>query len=248
MYVHQAFGQRLGQYGISVVQWCILVAFISRVVGHLIAADLVDQTAGKDHRSGHLQLTDDGRQLIPLLIKEAEKNGEGIFGDLTPEERGQLQFLLKKLLIKHPATTLDGWTNEGNFMTTDTIADTLKQAKENRWPYPKTFQLLKEAGVTSYRVKWGEKYEGVYQGTFGEWKEPPPRGFKPIKRGKTAFSAQGVKNALNRHQRGETDFVTLLDELAEAGVSHYVVDMDKRMITYYDAQEKEYCQERVPNP
>jgi DNA-binding MarR family transcriptional regulator len=133
MYVHQALEQRLSQYGISVAQWCILVALydqqatsvvdlsryieidkaaISRVVGHLIAADLVDQTAGKDRRSGHLQLTDDGRQLVPLLIKEAEKNEEVIFGDLTPEERGQLQFLLKKLLIKNPAITLDGWIVE----------------------------------------------------------------------------------------------------------------------------------------
>jgi len=128
----------------------------------------------------------------------------------------------------------------------DIIADTLKKAKENHWPYPKTFQSLKEAGVLSYKVAWGEKYEGVYKGTFGEWREAFPHGFKPIKRRNEIFNEEQVKKAIERHQKGLTDFITLLLELAEAGVSHYTVDMDEQSVTYYDSTEKCAYRENIP--
>jgi len=123
MHVHLAFERRLDHYGISVAQWSVLVtlydqqatsisglsryievdkAAISRVVGHLVMMDLINQTVGEDRRSGHLQLTDRGVKLVPLLIKEAAQNERAIFGDLSSEEKQQLQFLLKKISNKIP--------------------------------------------------------------------------------------------------------------------------------------------------
>ena len=93
---------------------------------------------------------------------------------------------------------------------TEMLADTLKQAKDKKWPYPKTFQILKEAGVQTYKVTWGEKYEGIYHGTFGEWLEPAPSGYIPVKKRGATFSKQKVQEILQRHQRGETTFITVL--------------------------------------
>jgi DNA-binding MarR family transcriptional regulator/uncharacterized protein YbcV (DUF1398 family) len=269
MYLHHSFEQRLKRHGVTVAQWCVLVslydcqaasvvelaryievdkAAISRVVADLAKIGLVTHSSGKDRRSWHVGLTPQSKKLVPRLIREAEENELTMFGHLSSEELRQLQLLLNKILSKIPTITCEGWekVQEKNMNATEIIADILKQAKEGRWPYPKTFQLLKQAGVHSYKVKWGEGYEGIYHGTFGEWLEPAPSDFKPVKKMEIAFSQQRLKESIERHQRGETNFVTLLVELAEAGVSHYVVDMDKRTVKYFDAEEKHSYEEKVP--
>ena len=267
MHIHQAFEQRLEPYGITVAQWCILItlydrkatsigelsnyievdkASISRVVDRLMIQDLVSHLEGKDRRSGHVQLTAKGNQLLPQLIREAAKNDQFFFGDLTTEESEQLQFLLSKILKKIPSVTLEGWMKKGELMSqTDTIANILKNAKDHKWAYPKTFQLLKEAGVESYRVSWGKEYVGIYLGTFGEWRESAPKGFHPIS-ASFGFCEESVKKAITKHQQGKTTFVQVLEELFKAGVTHYYVDMDKKAITYFDSQEDHSYQEHIP--
>jgi uncharacterized protein YbcV (DUF1398 family) len=128
---------------------------------------------------------------------------------------------------------------------TETIAQILKQAKENKWPYPKTFQLLKEGGVTSYRVLWGETYQGLYKGTFGEWLEPAPKGYRPVS-GTFAFNKEKIKECIQRHQKGQTTFVEWLEEIFKVGVTHYVVDIGKRSVTYYSVEENQSYVDKVP--
>lgn len=125
-----------------------------------------------------------------------------------------------------------------------TIEKILKQGKENKWPYPKTFQLLKDAGVTTYEV-WLANYDNSYKGTFGEWKETPPKGYQPLIVSEV-FCQDSIADAICRHQQGETTFVEVMKELALAGVSHYRVDMGQRTVTYFDRNEKNQHQERVP--
>lgn len=119
MQVHQAFEQRLASHGVTVAQWCILVslydrqatsvlelsryievdkAAISRVVADLVEGGLVAHLAGKDRRSGHVELTPRGKKVVPLLIHEAEQNEATLFGHLTEKELEQFSLLINKIL------------------------------------------------------------------------------------------------------------------------------------------------------
>lgn len=125
------------------------------------------------------------------------------------------------------------------------IAAIIMEAKTNRWPYPKTFEALKEAGVKLYRVKFSEKYQTEYQGDFGSWTEKPPVGYHPIKVA-PRFSGEGIKAAIIRHMKEHTSFVEFLEDIAASGASHYEVDMAKRTVTYFNLDSSQYQQEHVP--
>src|SRR5688500_2326741 len=108
MTVHVSFEKSLSNYDITVAQWCILVslydqqsssikeladyievdkASISRVVERLVSKRLVAHSQGKDRRSGHVQLTDEGAKLVPKLINVANEGEKHFFGFLTEEEQ-----------------------------------------------------------------------------------------------------------------------------------------------------------------
>lgn len=125
------------------------------------------------------------------------------------------------------------------------LTNILKEAKEKVWPYPKTFEVLKDAGVISYEVSWINAYKAVYQTTSGEYQEPVPAGFMlvPIA---SEFSEEQVKQALLDHQQKKTNFVQFLNGLAAAGISHYRVDMLSRTVTYYNPSEKQSYVQHVP--
>ncbi|HEV2916705.1 MAG TPA: DUF1398 family protein [Candidatus Babeliales bacterium] len=126
------------------------------------------------------------------------------------------------------------------------LTEILKEAKEKLWPYPKTFEVLKDAGVISYNVSWTNAYKAVYQTTLDEYHAPMPAGFTlvPIA---SEFSAEKVKQALLDHQQKKTNFVQFLNDLAVAGVSHYRVDMSNRTVTYYSPSEKQSYVQHVPS-
>jgi uncharacterized protein YbcV (DUF1398 family) len=125
------------------------------------------------------------------------------------------------------------------------ITAILKEAKEKQRPYPQTFAALRDAGVSSYRVSWQDAYDSLYSGSFGTYCEPVPTGFVVTSIADT-FSLDAAKAAIREHQQKKTNFVTLLSYLARAGVSHYVVDMHARTVTYYNPSETYYFVEHVP--
>jgi DNA-binding MarR family transcriptional regulator len=271
MQVHQSFEERLNTYGITVAQWCILIALhdqqatsvkelsryievdkasISRVVERLVLMELIQHMVGKDRRSGYLRLTEKGMQLVPKLLQEAEANERHFFGHLTPTETESLQSLFNKILITVPSIKRDGWMQSQGFTMSqhvhDTIAHILKEAKDNRWPYPRTFEALKKAGVESYRVSWANgHYYGLYKGSFGEFKETAPEGFKSVPIA-TMACPEDTQNAIVRHQQKKTSFVELLAEIAKAGISHYDVDIQQRTVRYYDLNNALIREEHVP--
>ncbi len=130
MQVHQGFERRLEAFDVTVCQWCILVtlyhedassitalskfievdkASISRVVDRLIIKELITHQQGADRRSGHIQLTANGQELVPHLIQTARDNEQQFFGCLTDEEREQFQKLFYKLFLNLPSIQMSGW-------------------------------------------------------------------------------------------------------------------------------------------
>lgn len=138
MQVHQGFESRLEAYDVTIAQWCILLtlynedaasitelsrfievdkASISRVVERLLSKEWVTHRQGVDRRSGHIQLTLKGRELVPHLILAANENEQQFFGHLTTEESEQLRQLFYKLFFNLPSIQISGWlsnTKENN--------------------------------------------------------------------------------------------------------------------------------------
>ncbi len=121
----------------------------------------------------------------------------------------------------------------------------LLESKLNKWPYPKTFEALIKAGVSSYTVHFGEGFQSLFQGSFGTYEEPAPQEYYNIDIAKT-FSAQGVKDSIIKHMTEKTSYIAFLRDIAGFGASHYVVDMSKRTITYYNPDETQFHIEVVP--
>lgn len=267
MEVHQSFEQRLTSYGITIAQWCILVALynknaasvkelsefietdkasISRVVERLVIKNFVEHKVGKDRRSGYINLTHDGFELVPKLTSEAKKNEQQFFGHLEYQEFQQLQNIFVKIFKIIPSIQCGGWlTSKDKYMTpSNELNKLLIQAKKEQWPYPKTFEALKNAGVTSYEVKFAD-YDATYFGSFGEWKEPAPEGFHHLTIN-TQFNKQAFIDALKQHMKKETSYVEWLVQSAAAGVARYVVNMKNRTVTYYGLNADDFHIEYVP--
>lgn len=127
-----------------------------------------------------------------------------------------------------------------------TVKEILQEAKENKWPYPKTFEMLKNAGVKEYNVRFIEKFDACYKGDFGVLQEPVPAGYVMLLVVGN-FSQDAVKTALKNHIAGKRNYVEFLSDIASAGVTHYKVSMQDRTVTYYDENENHFHQENVPH-
>lgn len=127
------------------------------------------------------------------------------------------------------------------------IEKILNAAKQERWPYPKTFGLLETVGVKSYIVKFIDEYDANYYGEGHNllYKEKPPEGYRPLQVSEEFFP-KGVENAIIKHMRDKTPFTNFLEDIANAGVSHFIVNMDARMVSYNDSEDQFYA-ENVPN-
>ncbi len=135
MCMHLSMEKRLAKYDLTVASWCVLLAIsgehastvselssyietdkasVSRVVERLNMRRLITHVKGKDRRTGHLQLTKEGKELIPLLLKEAEQNEDFYFENLSKQEMENLKTIFNKILLKEPLIFLDGWLKENN--------------------------------------------------------------------------------------------------------------------------------------
>lgn len=121
----------------------------------------------------------------------------------------------------------------------------LQESKENKWPYPKTFEALIKAGVRSYTVRFNQRYEATYSGSFGTYQESSLESYRPLTPSLT-FSKAGMRQAVVTHIEKRTSFLDFLKDAASAGATHYTVDMQKRTISYYNADESSCYQEIVP--
>ena len=125
------------------------------------------------------------------------------------------------------------------------VEEILKESKGNKWPYPKTFNALKEAGVEYYVVHFSNEFNATYYGTFGTYQEAVPEGYKPELIAKE-FSSESVKKSLIEHMQGKTTYTEFLIDLGKSGASHYKVVMEDRTVTYFNDAEDASHEERVP--
>ncbi len=265
--IHYAFEERLAQYDISVAEWSILIsiydgsassvneiaayievdkASISRTVERLSCRGVVVHQAGKDKRSRVIKLTEKGMNLVPQLLKEAEENEKYFFNNLSEVDKKQMQVIMHTILYNIPNIKLDGWININNHeVNMNKTKEILKEATINQWPYPKTFEALKAAGLEHYTVHFADYYKAEFKGKFDNFTEEHLDGYNSIKVSDN-FSADGIKNALIKHVAQRTRYLDFLQDAAENGVTHYKVDIAKRTVTYFNLNESAHYVECVP--
>ncbi len=124
--VSQGFARRVEAEGVTVAEWVFLRALygaepmapsrlaermgmtkgaISKLADRLVAKDLVErrEAAGEGRRQS-LTLRPQGQALVPRLAALADQNDADFFEGLAPEERRELERLLRKLAAAHNLT------------------------------------------------------------------------------------------------------------------------------------------------
>lgn len=126
---------------------------------------------------------------------------------------------------------------------TEKIAEIRRRAKSEQWDYPKHFNALKDAGVTSYHVDVASEATTFFLNS-DTWQELiSPR--EPLHIA-PRFDQDKLKKALARHQNKETTYEQFLAEIAQAGVKSYVVTFDTRKVTYKGASGEKF-DESIPS-
>jgi uncharacterized protein YbcV (DUF1398 family) len=122
------------------------------------------------------------------------------------------------------------------------VEEIFTKSKQEKWPYPKIFDALKDAGVEYYETEVAT-HGIIYHGSGDSISEPPPLGFTPLKVS-ADFDAAGVKLAIERNKT-KPDYMVFLQEIASAGVVRYRVDMSARTVSYLGGAGQAYV-EPVP--
>jgi uncharacterized protein YbcV (DUF1398 family) len=122
------------------------------------------------------------------------------------------------------------------------VEEIFTKSKQEKWPYPKIFDALKDAGVEYYETEVAT-HGIVYHGSGDSIHEPPPPGFTPLKVS-AGFDAAGVKFAIEQNKT-KPDYLAFLQEIARAGVGRYRVDMSARAVSYLGGASQAYV-EPVP--
>lgn len=131
-----------------------------------------------------------------------------------------------------------------------TIAEVIAQitAKYEEWVYPRVFTALKDAGVTECTVDTSS-FEMVYKGNFGtfqkKWQAPVSEASLPVEVGTPADKA-AFEIALQRRMQKQTTYTTFLQQIAQAGIAYYRVDMPSKSVTYFDKNQQTVYVQEVP--
>ncbi|APC91383.1 MULTISPECIES: DUF1398 family protein [Francisella] len=125
--------------------------------------------------------------------------------------------------------------------------DSIKKcALEEQWPFPKTFDALKDAGVKNYSVSWTNGYKSGFTLKSGDIiMEETPTWFKELEVN-LIYSELNAKHALKIHQEGKTSYPEWVYEMAKAGVGNYIVNMEDRTVIYYNLDNSKSFVEKVP--
>ncbi len=129
--VSGSFAERLEKHGVSVAQWVVLRTFydqmkpiilieaakligvdkssLSRMIDRLVQKGLIVKSSNdQDLRSTHLALSEEGRDLILKLAKEADANDQSFFQSLSKEEKRNFLKVIQRLLKEN------GWSPSEN--------------------------------------------------------------------------------------------------------------------------------------
>jgi MarR family transcriptional regulator, lower aerobic nicotinate degradation pathway regulator len=126
--VSHSFARKVEREGVTVAEWVFLRVLydadwvapsrlaehmgmtkgaISKLGDRLLEKGLVQREANLDDKRAHsLALTSAGRTLVPRLARIADANDASFFSALTPDERGRLEKLLRKIAVAHELTNV----------------------------------------------------------------------------------------------------------------------------------------------
>jgi DNA-binding MarR family transcriptional regulator len=126
--VSQSFARAVEAEGVTVAEWVFLRMLydvegiapsllaermrmtkgaISKLADRLVEKDLVERNANPDGVRGQtLTLKPSARALVPRLAELADTNDAAFFGTLAPEERSQLERLLRRIVAERELTEI----------------------------------------------------------------------------------------------------------------------------------------------
>jgi DNA-binding MarR family transcriptional regulator len=127
-HVSQAFGVKVASRGVTVAEWVLLRELyehevaapsaladglgmtrgtVSKLVERLCLKRLVRRTQGEgDRRFQALELTAEGRKLVPELAALADQNDAEFFGHFTAAERERFEGVLRDLVQRRKLTAV----------------------------------------------------------------------------------------------------------------------------------------------
>ncbi len=127
-HVSHAFSRKVEARGVTVAEWVVLRELydrggvapselakrigmtrgaISKLADRLAAKSLVLRTAdGEDRRYQSLELTPEGRALVPRLSALADRNDEEFFAHINAADRRKLETILKDIVNRHGLRTI----------------------------------------------------------------------------------------------------------------------------------------------
>lgn len=109
--------------------------------------------------------------------------------------------------------------------------------------FPRYFEDIQSLGVAWYETFVTDGHT-VYYGTNDYNTSSPAR--YPALPIATVANAQQFKQDLRAHQQGKTDYPTFCGQCAALGVVKWIVRMDARTCTYYDAHNNVLLTEVIP--
>jgi uncharacterized protein YbcV (DUF1398 family) len=126
---------------------------------------------------------------------------------------------------------------------TDTIQSAQRRAAEirpNVGGFPVLAEVLRHAGI--HRSEWTlPAGQTVYLTDAGAVVEPATPLISTIS-DVPAFDRDAVIDALRADQAGHTTFPQFLTAIWSAGVTRYVVDLDRRTVTYHGIDDSTYVE------
>jgi uncharacterized protein YbcV (DUF1398 family) len=109
--------------------------------------------------------------------------------------------------------------------------------------FPAYIQEIKNLGLIGYEY-WVSNGKTEYFGANGHRIKSDAR-YEPLTIADCSSSKQ-LKHIISIHQQGQTDFITLCHQVAEAGVEKWVIDTQKMLCTYYDKTGNKMVAEPIP--
>lgn len=126
------------------------------------------------------------------------------------------------------------------------VRDALEKNRRKEIDYPALAQLLRQAGVRSYRADV-PAHVLTYQGDGESFTETGREIVPAAERSPRKFDADEIRAALAANQRGQGDYEDFLRQIWAAGVTHYDVDLDAATVTYRGAQGEAWIEPIPPS-
>ncbi|HDZ3299567.1 TPA: DUF1398 family protein [Staphylococcus aureus] len=109
--------------------------------------------------------------------------------------------------------------------------------------FPKLFKAFKDMGMTYNIVNIQDGTATYVHQSEGDIVTSSVKSNHPV----APRSNQSiVQEVLTRHQQGQTDFKTFCDEMAEAGIYKWHIDIQAGTCTYIDLKEQAIISELIP--